>query len=72
MQLADDEAFEAAGLPRLHLLTALRFETVDSGDGAYVQVRSKGLVREPALNFIVEVIWAKGRILREYTVLLGK
>src|SRR5690606_25546132 len=35
-----------------------------------IQVSSSKPVREPYLNFLVEVIWPSGRLLREYTLLL--
>lgn len=71
VRLADPEAFESAGLKRSHLLTQLEFEPVSTAEGAgYIQVTSKERIREPYLNFIIEVQWPNGKVLREYTVLL--
>ena len=73
VRLAEPEVFEDAGLPRPYILSKLRFETVSTSDNAgYIKVTSKERIREPYLNFILEVVWHRGRILREYSVLLGK
>ena len=69
--LADREAFRAAGLERPFLLSRLRFEVVRDARGLpAVRIRSREPVREPVLSFIVEAVWPKGRLLREYTILL--
>lgn len=73
VRLADPDVFESAGLPRDHHLTELRFEAVSTADDAgHIRVTSKERIREPYFNFIVEVQWPNGRLLREYTVLLRK
>ena len=38
---------------------------------SYLKITSKENVREPVLNFIVELTWSTGRIQREYTLLLN-
>jgi pilus assembly protein FimV len=71
VELASPEAFEQAGVERPYLLTRLRFKPERLADGsAIVRVTSREPVREPFLNFVIEVNWPKGRLLREYTVLL--
>jgi|GEM_PF-5328763 len=35
-----------------------------------VKILSRDAIREPFLNFLIEVRWAQGRMLKEYTVLL--
>ncbi|MGD2084029.1 MAG: FimV/HubP family polar landmark protein, partial [Chromatiales bacterium] len=71
VELASTEAFDKAGLDRSFLLTQLRFRPVRRPDGsAVVEVTSRGPIPEPFLNFLVEVNWPNGRLLREYTVLL--
>ena len=73
VRLAEPEVFEDAGMPRPYILSKLRFETVSTAENAgYIKVTSKERIREPYLNFILEVVWHRGRILREYSVLLGK
>ncbi len=69
--LADAAQFARAGIPRESVLLMLRFEVVTDEPGAeYLRIRSLDPVREPYLNFLIELDWANGRIVREYTVLL--
>ncbi len=71
VSMASDEAFKMAGVDRTFLLTTLRFKTEQKEDGtAIIKVTSKDPIREPFLNFLIEVNWPKGRLVREYTVLL--
>lgn len=68
--LANQAAFDQAELKRPFILTSLRFEIVTKVTSNYILVSSKESIREPQLNFIIEVAAPAGRILREYTVLL--
>jgi len=72
VSLASREAFDKAGLERPADLSRLRFKVEKSEDGqsARVLVSTKTPVKEPFLNFLVEADWAKGRLLREFTILL--
>ena len=71
VNLASEEAFQRAGIDRLFLLTGLRFEPMYSATGQpVIQVTSDDPIREPFLNFLLEVNWPKGRLVREFTVLL--
>ncbi|MEQ6342122.1 MAG: hypothetical protein M3A44_10835 [Gammaproteobacteria bacterium] len=69
--LAPEAAFAGAGVERLGLLTQLRFNVIQKSDGSHViKVTSSQPIREPFLDFLVEVNWSSGRFVREYTVLL--
>ncbi|CAN0338059.1 unnamed protein product, partial [Phaeothamnion confervicola] len=69
--LAGEEQFRRAGIERAVALFQLRFSVADTLDGKdYIAVTSKDPIREPFLNFLLEMNWANGRLLREYTVLL--
>lgn len=69
--LADAEQFARAGIERNPALFGLRFAIDDSVPGEdFIRVTSKDPIREPYLNFLVELNWANGRLVREYTVLL--
>nr|VFK46457.1 MAG: FimV N-terminal domain-containing protein [Candidatus Kentron sp. TC] len=71
VKLADAEHFVRANLERLPILDALQFKAVqDSDRSAHVRITTDNAINEPFLSFIVEVSWARGRILREYTLLL--
>ena len=71
ISLADQEAFDRAGIQRTFLLTRLRFTVQEFEEGHdYIQIRSSDSIREPFLNFLLEINWSKGRLFKEYTVLL--
>ncbi|MFW8314691.1 FimV family protein, partial [Klebsiella pneumoniae] len=64
-RLASAEDFNKAGVDRQYFLTDLRFTPVVKPDGkSVIRVTSNKPVREPYLNFLVEVIWPNGRLLR--------
>jgi len=69
--LASQDDFDRVGVERAYHLTGLRFAVVEDEAGQLVvKLTSTNPIIEPYLNFIVEVLWPSGRILREYTVLL--
>lgn len=70
VELASQAAFLRAGIDRSSIHNALLFEIVQSQGTHYIHISSKGAVREPFLNFLLEMSWKNGRMLREYTVLL--
>ena len=69
--LADETAFQRAGIPFTRALTDLRFSIKETETGSdYILIYSNDPIREPFLNFLIEVSWSKGRLFREYTALL--
>lgn len=68
--LANQEAFEQAGIDRPFFLSDLRFTPVVENNRLSIRVESSKPVREPYLNFLVELRRPSGRLLREYTLLL--
>ncbi len=69
--LASPDAFARAGVERTFLLSRLRFKAERLPDGsAVLHVTTLEPVREPFLNFLIEANWPKGKLVREYTVLL--
>ncbi len=70
--LASAETFRRYGLDRPFFLQGMTFKVVrsDSVDGSYIELRSSSAITEPFLTFLVEASWPRGRLLREYTVLL--
>src|SRR5690606_18996455 len=69
--LASPEEFVKAGVDRQYFLTDLKFTPVLKPNGkSVIRVTSNKAVREPYLNFLIEVLWPSGRLLREYTLLL--
>lgn len=70
--LASAAAFARAGINRAALKVPLTFTVVTEADGQKaIRVTSTQPVREPYLDFLVEVTWPKGKMLREYVVLLN-
>ncbi len=72
IQLASVETFERYDLDRPLFLSRLQFRIVRSGsaEGNVVTITSDEPVTEPFVTFLVEASWTRGRLLREYTVLL--
>lgn len=71
VRLASRDQFEKAGIEQTADLRLLRFETVTGADGKpAIRVTTREAVAEPYLNFLIEVNWPTGRVVREYTVLL--
>ena len=70
VSLAPESAFERAGLRRMDVLHELEFDVIESDDGFRINVTSGDPIREPFLNFLVELTWPNGRLLREYSFLV--
>lgn len=71
VSLASPQAFARAGIERLFFLNNLRFKPIKKPGGAIIiRVTSVDVVREPFIDFLVELNWPQGRVLREYTLLL--
>jgi len=70
--MASAETFERYDLDRPLFLSRMQFNIVRSGtaDGNMIRVTSVEPVTEPFVTFLVEASWSRGRLLREYTVLL--
>jgi len=71
VKLAGPDGFRRAGIERPYLLSKLRFRPVfpEHGD-PYIQVSSRETIREPFLDFLLEVSWPQGSLVREFTILL--
>ena len=69
--LASRETFTRYGLERPVVLNTITFKATRNADGrAVLLVHSNDAMSEPFITFLVEVNWARGHLLREYTVLL--
>jgi pilus assembly protein FimV len=69
--LAEKDIFDRAGLARPHSLSALKFQVVSTGDSSgYIHITSRTGIREPALEFIVELRSPGANLWRKYSVLL--
>ena len=71
VRLAPNDEFARAGIERPALLSDIKFTIVPGKDGtATLSITSTQPIREPFLDFIVQLNWQSGRLLREYTLLL--
>ncbi len=70
VRLAPEAVFEQVGITRSPVLSHLRFKPTVVNGVPVIKVSSDRPIQEPFVNFIVEVSWPKGKLLREYTVLL--
>lgn len=71
VQIATREDFDRIGVDKTYFLSDLKFKVIlDASGSPHIQVNSKKLVREPFLNFLVQVQWPSGKLLREFTLLM--
>ena len=71
VKLASRAQYEQAGIEQVPELRQLRFEPTTAADGSpVIRVTTRESVAEPFLNFLIEVNWPTGRVVREYTLLL--
>ena len=70
--LASEAVYKRMGIEPNPLIRDLQFAITKSQDGrrAYIDVESPKAISEPFINFLIEVNWNAGRLLREFTVLL--
>jgi pilus assembly protein FimV len=68
--LANNDLFTRYGLDRPQFLTSFDFSVTRRGGNASIKVTSNKSVTEPFVTLLVEASWGRGRLLREYTVLL--
>jgi len=71
VSIASQQAHDRTGLSRARILTDFRFSVDrDSQGNAFIRVTSTDTIHEPFLEFLLELEWPSGRLLREYTVLV--
>ena len=70
VSLATADEFGRAGVERVLFLNNLKFTPVLRGDRGVIRVTSSKAVKEPFLDFVVQLNQPNGRLLREYTVLI--
>ncbi|NMG74817.1 FimV/HubP family polar landmark protein [Aromatoleum diolicum] len=69
-RVAPPEAFKQASLQYTSAMTALRFSVERRGSRSVVKIASERPFNEPFVDLLIELNWAAGRLLREYTFLL--
>src|SRR4030088_129133 len=70
-QVAPRETFARYGLDWPAYLTGVQMRTVHMPDGRQMlKLKSTEAISEPFITLLVEVSWARGHLVREYTMLL--
>jgi pilus assembly protein FimV len=69
-RLASQEAFRQAGIEMSPALVGVRFAIERRAGRPLIRVSTLQPVNEPFLDLLVELQWATGRLVREYTFLL--
>jgi pilus assembly protein FimV len=50
--------------------TVLKYEVVTEGSNHYLMISSRDVIREPILDFVVDVRWATGHLIRNYALII--
>jgi len=70
VRVAPPDAYRAAGVDYNQVLTGTQAELLRHADGRpYLKLTSDRGVQEPFVDVILEISWATGRLVREYTLL---
>lgn len=70
VRLAPPDVFNRVGVARPDFLSNLRFTPTVQGGKPVILVSSDTPIQEPFVNFLLEVSWPQGQLLKEYTVML--
>lgn len=70
VRLASPDVFSRVGIDRPPILENLKFTPTMQNGKPVIMVSSDQALNEPFLNFLLEVSWPQGQLLKEYTVLL--
>ncbi|WP_307724432.1 FimV/HubP family polar landmark protein [Pseudoduganella lurida] len=69
-KLAPAAAFSAASIDFNPALLNLRFDIDQRGERRFIRITSAQPINEPFVDMLLELTWASGRLVREYTFLL--
>lgn len=69
-KIASPDAFRQAGLEYNPALASLRFAVEPRGGRTFLRITSSQPINEPFVDLLLELNWASGKLLREYTFLL--
>lgn len=71
VSIAPRESFEKMGISRPAILNDFKFSVEQPLRGLpVIRVTTRQPVREPYLDFLIQASWSKGRLLRQYTLLI--
>ena len=69
-RIADPSVYRDNGAQYVGALARARIVVEQRASGAFLRVTTAAPVNEPFLNLIIELNWASGRVVRDYTFLL--
>ncbi|HVR92376.1 MAG TPA: FimV/HubP family polar landmark protein, partial [Casimicrobiaceae bacterium] len=69
-RIADPSVYRDNGAQYVGALARARITVEQRANAAYLRVTTAAPVNEPFLNLIIELSWATGRVVRDYTFLL--
>ncbi len=71
VNLAPPDKFDESGVLWTYFLSKVKFQAIESPNGSVIiKVTSNEALKEPFLDFLLEVTWPKGNLYREFTVLV--
>lgn len=71
VRMADQRDYQRAQIPWQEWMGKVKFSVERNAKGvAFVRMTTKEAIREPFLNFLVKAVWANGRVLKQYTLLI--
>lgn len=68
--IASPKDFMRAGIPRPFFLSDLRFETKRKNNTTIIHIYTKKIIKNPFLDFLIELVWPDGKLIKGYTILL--
>ncbi len=70
-RLASPEAYTNANIPYSSALVGVRVSVEKRADGQpYIKISSIRAVNDPFIDFLIELSWAQGKLVRQYTALI--
>jgi pilus assembly protein FimV len=71
VSIASPKSFQEASIPRPMILTSFQFKAERTSAGKpVIRIFTRDAIHEPFLEFLIQAVWAKGRMVRHYTVLI--
>ncbi len=68
--LAPNAKFDEAGIPWTLFLSKIKFQAVTKNGKTFIKLSSTEVLKEPFLDFLLEIKSAKGSLYREFTILI--
>lgn len=69
--IASEEAYAVQGITRLGVHSNIKVDLAKNADGSpIIRLFTNQPISDPYLDMLIQVDWASGRLLREYTILL--